>query len=363
VYKREKPTSKVDVFSLGCCLFYMFTGGHRPHEDPSDPKNKYSLNARIWSGTTNMDPIRHMPEAYDMISCMIVGDKDKRPHVQFLLDWHPYFWPQQRRFGFICAVGNDDAVVRKTSCANKVLPPSLLRVLIPASRQKDVKQDWSVSIDTAVWEQYSSERHYDTTSTTELLRFIRNVSQHNTPGTDANAVMAAAGGVECYFLSRFPQLLMVIWKAVMRASTWSPESEFRTYLPQPDSGKASCTLSGGGRGPFLASNSNSNSSSGGKPTVVVADADGALPVVGWSEEQVTTWLASFGSAYAKYGASFVANGITGEELLDEDFGDADLKELKVLSQMHRRKLLREIDKLKVPGLSSTKRHRAVLQRP
>merc|ERR1719182_1151793 len=34
VYRRQKPTSKVDVFSLGCCIFYLLSGGRRPFEDP-----------------------------------------------------------------------------------------------------------------------------------------------------------------------------------------------------------------------------------------------------------------------------------------------------------------------------------------
>ena len=39
VYRRQKNTAKVDIFSLGCCIFYILSNGHRPHEEPGDTGN------------------------------------------------------------------------------------------------------------------------------------------------------------------------------------------------------------------------------------------------------------------------------------------------------------------------------------
>jgi serine/threonine protein kinase len=39
-----KPTAQVDIFSLGCCIFYVFSHGRRPFEDPCEPDNKVATH-------------------------------------------------------------------------------------------------------------------------------------------------------------------------------------------------------------------------------------------------------------------------------------------------------------------------------
>jgi hypothetical protein len=69
-------------------------------------------------------------------------------------------------------------------------------------------------------------------------------------------------------------------------------------------------------------------------------------VADWSAELVADWLGNFGAVYAKYGDAFIKNGINGEELLDDEFGIADLEELGVTSMMHQKRVMKEIRKLK-----------------
>ena len=52
----ERATPKVDVFMLGCCMFYVLSHGGRPFDDP-DPAmrwNKYVLIGNIQSGKSNL---------------------------------------------------------------------------------------------------------------------------------------------------------------------------------------------------------------------------------------------------------------------------------------------------------------------
>jgi hypothetical protein len=65
----------------------------------------------------------------------------------------------------------------------------------------------------------------------------------------------------------------------------------------------------------------------------------------WHTDQVAAWLAGIGEAYVDYGTAFVKNGISGEELLQEDFGLGELEEMGVTSKMHQKRILREIKKL------------------
>jgi hypothetical protein len=101
----------------------------------------------------------------------------------------------------------------------------------------DDDNGWVQRIDTVVWEQYTSDTRYrqiyDTHTLTHLLRFIRNVSQHPPPaGSAAKTVFVAEGGVTSCFLSRFPRLLIVVWRAV-GAAGWGGQQEFSDFLPQP----------------------------------------------------------------------------------------------------------------------------------
>jgi hypothetical protein len=70
------------------------------------------------------------------------------------------------------------------------------------------------------------------------------------------------------------------------------------------------------------------------------------PPITWSAELVAEWLGDIGEAYAEYGDAFIKNGIDGEELLGDDFGKAELKELGVASKMHQKRVVKEIQKLK-----------------
>jgi serine/threonine protein kinase len=227
VYRKEKQTGKVDVFSLGCCLFYLLSGGHRPHEDPKQPTNKYILNVNIFTGQFNLAAIAHLPEAAHMIRNMIDQQKEKRPTVQWLLDWHPYFWSEQKRFEFLCAVGNTEgkkAALQSASMSSRIL----------GKDASDVG-GWRKCLDDFVWEDHTSDmkhrQHYNCKSIAHLLRFMRNVKEHPKAGSASATLFESAGGIACYFLQRFPKLLLPVWEAVGRAG-WgqSMQSEFKPYL-------------------------------------------------------------------------------------------------------------------------------------
>ena len=243
VYRREKQTAKVDIFSLGCSIFYLLSGGHRPHEDPQQPNNKLLLNHRILSGRSDLTAISHLSEAAHMIGCMIELQKDERPTVQQLLDWHCYFWSERKRFDFLCTVGNEND--RKAALP----PPMCTRVLGKDSSKKG----WRALIDDFVFDEYTRDsnyrQHYDCNNIADLLRFMRNVSQHTRAGSVASATFESAGGMECYFLQRFPRLLLVVWDAVTKAG-WGiyKHSEFQMYLPSTQSTKATASTSTGGIG-------------------------------------------------------------------------------------------------------------------
>jgi serine/threonine protein kinase/ankyrin repeat protein len=223
VYRRENPTAKIDIFSLGCCIFYVFSHGRRPFEDPEDTQNKYLLNANVVIGRSNFLPIRHLPEAVPLVASMIDIEAKVRPDTAQVLE-HPLFWNDEMRWKFLCAVGKDDDIVSNSAAARAVLPFSLL------TKHKS----WADALDQRLWLHYTKGKHarsYTTASTVHLLRFLRNCEAHP-PAQDslAQVVLVAHGGMASYFRSCFPKLALVVWTALVADETWATRNGLSKYM-------------------------------------------------------------------------------------------------------------------------------------
>jgi hypothetical protein len=262
--------------------------------------------------------------------------------------WHPYFWDSNKRFAFLCAVGNTDEVAKGTSAIGTLLGAGI-------GRNKTSVGGWKQLLDAVVWDEYTSSSkhrtHYDPLSLPHLLRFMRNAHQHRHHsgtgasadtgvGTDsaANAAFVADGGIASYFLSRFPSLLMEIWRAAEFAG-WGSRTEFQEYLP------------GRVQGPRIASQIPPSTllaaaARAGRGAVAQAKAEGAALTSASSTADVADWLASIGPAFAEYTPGFLNNAIDGAELLDGGFGGDELDDIGVDKKSHRKRILKEVAKLK-----------------
>jgi serine/threonine protein kinase len=371
VYRRGTLTPKVDVFSLGCCMFYVLSHGGNPFQDKHEPDNKFLLNNNILSGTSNLAQIARLPDAVDLLASMIDIEAKVRPSAAHVLE-HVLFWSDEKRFQFLCAVGKEDDVASNSPVARAALPPCLLP-----------KQAWSDAIDRRVWQHYTmgeqARTYYDTSSATHLLRFLRNCEAHPPPqDSPAQAVLEAHGGMASYFGGSsggggcFPQLLMVVHGALARAG-WGSRKSLKRWLPAAGVLLAGATsrsrfkpsaVAGAGAGASLGVSTKGldvspSSDVGG--AIVAAPATSAAPAAlvapavspsvlqqppaTWTAKLVAEWLGNIGKAYAEYGDAFIENGIDGEELLGDEFGK-ELEELGVASKMHQRRVIKEIQKLK-----------------
>eukprot|EP00935_MAST-01C_sp_MAST-1C-sp1_P000261 g261.t1 len=171
VYRMERPTPKVDIFSTGCCVFYTLSHGGRPFADAKQPFNKYLVQTNILTGKSDLSPIaRTHPEALELVRAMLDMEARARPSMGQALQY-PLFWSDEARFQFLCAVGREADVGANDASARAVLPPSLL-----AAAGVDAIC-WRNTISPAIFEHYTSgayRRDYDTSATTHLLRFLRN---------------------------------------------------------------------------------------------------------------------------------------------------------------------------------------------
>jgi hypothetical protein len=359
------------------------------------------------------------------VEAAIASKPADRPSARWLVHWHPHLWPDRKRFAFLCAVANEEEVVKGKGKGAVVgagkdlkkpaflLPASLLASVLGKGASKShssIKRNggdgtgesegWVQRVDAAVWEQYTSDTRYrqvyDTSKLTHLLRFIRNSSQHPPAAwSPAKVAFAAEGGVGPYFLSRFPRLLMAVWKAV-GAAGWGRRQEFSTFLPPPESaGIGIITTSnssgrGGGSGSVQITRGQERvveraaelvaeqqelqerqqqkeKEAAAEPASAVAavavapptgvsvssidtssGASSGIDARSWTEEQVAAWLAGIGkaSAYAQYGDAFETSGVNGELLLD-GIEEEELIDLGVTSRLHRRRIMQDIAKLRI----------------
>jgi TPR repeat protein/serine/threonine protein kinase len=235
VYRRGTLTPKVGVFSLGCCIFYVFSHGQNPFQDEDDPNNKFLLNNNILMGSSNLTQIKRLPGASDLVASLIDIEAKVRPSMGKVLE-HPLFWSDETHFQFLCAVGKEEDVMSNSASAKAALPPSLLP-----------RGDWRGVIDEPLWVQYTTGEHarnYDRSLTTHLLRFFRNVEAHP-PARDsaADAVLVDNGGMATYFISVcFPELALRVRNRLLRGKSWSTRSGLHRYL-QCTSPSRSFTLS------------------------------------------------------------------------------------------------------------------------
>jgi serine/threonine-protein kinase/endoribonuclease IRE1 len=130
VVRQAKKTKKVDVFMSGCCIFFILTKGLHPFDElgkknvipavrQSNVLNDQRLSIGALKGLQTVEKLGHV-EALDLVKWMTKNDPNDRPHITAALS-HPFFWDQNRRYDFLCKVGNQEEVkegtVRKTACS------------------------------------------------------------------------------------------------------------------------------------------------------------------------------------------------------------------------------------------------------
>ena len=71
----------------------------------------------------------------------------------------------------------------------------------------------------------------------------------------------------------------------------------------------------------------------------------------WSADQVGDFIAGLGKALAQYRTAFVDNGVDGSLFLD--LTSDDLADMGVSSNLHKKKLISEIAKIKASPTAST----------
>ncbi|KAM7529487.1 hypothetical protein LguiB_032897 [Lonicera macranthoides] len=197
-----RQTRAVDLFSLGCVLFYCVTGGRHPFGDHLE------RDINIIKNQVDFFLVDHIPEAVDLFSQLLSPHAELRPKAIEVLH-HPLFWRSETRLSFLR--DTSDRVELEDREGNSDLLKALESVApIALGGKWDVKMETSLLIDIGRYRQYEFD------SVRDLLRVIRNKFNHyrECPQEIQELLGSVPEGFEEYFGSRFPKFLIEVYKVV-----------------------------------------------------------------------------------------------------------------------------------------------------
>ncbi|CAA2972556.1 serine threonine- kinase endoribonuclease IRE1a isoform X1 [Olea europaea subsp. europaea] len=208
---RQRQTRAVDVFSLGCILFFCFTGGRHPFGNPLE------RDINIAKNKVDLFLVEHIPEAVDLFFQLLNPNAEMRPKASEVL-YHPLFWSAELRLSFL----------RDTSdtieLEDRETDSPLLKAL-ESTAPLALGTKWDEKMEPAFLNNIGCYRRYKYDSVRHLLRVMRNKLNHyrELPTEIQELIGSVPEGFDRYFKTRYPKLLIEVYKvmyAYCREEEW-----------------------------------------------------------------------------------------------------------------------------------------------
>lgn len=199
-----RQTRAVDLFSLGCILFSCITGGRHPFGDPLE------RDVNIVKNKPDLFLVEFVPEALDLFARLLDPKPELRPKASEVL-YHPLFWSSELRLSFLRDAS--DRVELEDRESNSHVLKALEGTAPTALGGK-----WNEKMEPAFLADIGRYRRYKFDSVRDLLRVIRNKLNHyrELPREIQEILGSVPEGFDSYFSSRFPRLLIEVYKVVSR---------------------------------------------------------------------------------------------------------------------------------------------------
>lgn len=200
--RNELQTRAVDLFSFGCVLFFCITGGRHPFGDTLE------RDVNIVNDRKDLFLIDNIPEAFDLITNLLHPIPEFRLRAAEVYH-HPLFWNPEFRLSFL-----KDASDR-VELEDREPDSSVLKALESIGTVA-LGGKWDEKLDNILLNDVTRYRKYKYDSIRDLLRVIRNKSNHyrELPKEVQEVLGSVPTGFESYFSSRFPKLLMEVYKVL-----------------------------------------------------------------------------------------------------------------------------------------------------
>ncbi|XVF18161.1 hypothetical protein REPUB_Repub10bG0188500 [Reevesia pubescens] len=197
-----RQTRAIDLFSLGCVLFFCITRGKHPFG------NHLERDINVVNNRVNLFLVDHIPEALDMISRLLNPEPELRPNALEVLR-HPLFWSCEMRLSFLREI-SDRVELEDREAASGIL--KALESIAPMA----LGGKWNEKMEPAFIANIGYYRRYKFDSVRDLLRVMRNKLNHyrELPKDIQELVGPVPEGFDGYFASRFPRLFIEVYKIV-----------------------------------------------------------------------------------------------------------------------------------------------------
>lgn len=197
-----RQTRAVDLFSLGCVLFFCITCGKHPFGDHLE------RDVNVAKNQVNLFLVEHIPEAVDLFSRLLNPLAELRPKASELLH-HPLFWDSEMRMAFL----------RDTSDRVELEDREVDSIILRALESKGpvaLGGKWDEKMEPAFITNIGRYRRYKYNGVRDLLRVIRNKLNHyrELPKEIQTLLGSVPDGFDDYFASRFPKLLMEVYNVM-----------------------------------------------------------------------------------------------------------------------------------------------------
>ncbi|KAK2355377.1 serine/threonine-protein kinase/endoribonuclease IRE1a [Trifolium repens] len=215
-----RQTRAVDMFSLGCILFFCMTRGRHPFGQHLE------RDINIVKNKKNLCLVQFIPEAEDLISCLLNPDPDLRLKAIEVLH-HPFFWSSETRLSFLRDTSD------RVELEDKDINSSLLRALESIATTA-LGGKWDEKMEPAFIANISRYRRYKFNSVRDLLRVMRNKLNHygELPQEIQELVGPVPEGFNDYFANRFPRLLIEVYNVICKHC--KEEECFQRYFKNDD---------------------------------------------------------------------------------------------------------------------------------
>ncbi|CAH8361758.1 unnamed protein product [Eruca vesicaria subsp. sativa] len=211
-----RQTRAVDMFSLGCILFYSITGCKHPFGEDLE------RDVNIVNNKVDLFLVAHVPEASDLISRLLNPNPDLRPSATEVL-LHPMFWNSEMRLSFLRDASD------RVELENREADSEILKAMENTAAVA-IGGKWDEKLEPIFITNIGSYRRYKYDSIRDLLRVIRNKLNHHRelPSEIQELVGTVPEGYDQYFSVRFPKLLIEVYRVI--SMHCKEEEVFRKYF-------------------------------------------------------------------------------------------------------------------------------------
>ena len=214
------PDASSDIFSLGCLIYYICSGGEHPFGGVVD-RERNALNGNIVLKQCEKLSMEDNNLMFTLVTRMTDCDPGKRPSIKEV-SANPLFWNASLRLGFLMDLSDWMEQQDRFASLPGILEFNCVRQQGALSSglitsPDDPTRDWLNIVDKIIWSDLTKYRSYSGRSLVDLLRAIRNKRHHfNELPFFAKRMLGKDGsdqGYWGYFAEKFPRVLGVVYEA------------------------------------------------------------------------------------------------------------------------------------------------------